>query len=129
MKNITLFLIIILTSCQSATLVPSEGIVDLSLNEAKEIQLENEKIKLTLTKIMDSRCPEDATCVRAGEAIASFTFDNQSFDLCIGPDCNLATTVNFKTINGITIKLIEVNPLPKTTNGDMAKSVVVKVEN
>lgn len=129
MKNITLFLIIIFTSCQSATLVPSEGIVDLSLNEAKEIQLENEKFKLTLTKIMDSRCPEDATCVRAGEAIASFTLDNQSFDLCIGPDCNPATTVNFKTINGITIKLIEVNPLPITTNGDMAKSVVVKFEN
>lgn len=77
-------------------------------------------IKVSVTEIADSRCPEDVQCVWAGEAnvdvLASYNEESIKLKLKIDPAKSSKTdTVNF-TLNSKNYKalLFAVNPYPNT---------------
>lgn len=74
MKNIIVALLLSLTACSlQETPTPektSASQVELSVNTEVVFQ---EGVKIKITKIEDSRCPENTTCVWAGMAKIFFT--------------------------------------------------------
>ncbi|MBK0383862.1 hypothetical protein I5M32_12915 [Pedobacter sp. SD-b] len=97
----------------------------------------NNGLKITVDQINDSRCPENATCIRAGEAAVKITIydakeNSATFDLYFGGKSNFKPdTANF-SINQSKFKAIlyDVNPHPKTGElQDKAKAKITLVNN
>lgn len=67
---------------------------DFSLEKGQSItaNIHRTPIYFSVTDIQDSRCPMNARCIRAGEAIVRFSVisnaHNENLSLCTGADCN-----------------------------------------
>lgn len=81
---------------------------EFELKHGKTVQIHDTKISLTFSSLKeDSRCPEGAVCVWAGNAKIGITADAVEFEL------NTTLEPAQAQFSGYTIKLIAVSPYPK----------------
>lgn len=85
----------------------------------KTILIRTEKIGITFSKNQESRCPVGVSCIRAGEAKASFQVTNnegssETVVLEMKGSCSETdgSCGESKTVMGYTIELITLNPYP-----------------
>lgn len=82
------------------------------LNNGKCLNIQDTAFQICLDSIKDSRCPEGATCVWAGDAVAYFSLksadEKKNFSLHTHPNYQQDTL-----ISDLRFKLIEVTPYPK----------------
>ncbi|AVR46001.1 hypothetical protein C7S20_12460 [Christiangramia fulva] len=136
MKVISAFLVaLFFLSCNKEE---SNQISDLDLKVGEHSMLKNGKcfdiqdtpFQLCLDSIGDSRCPEAATCVWAGDAVAYLSLksagEKKSFALHTHPNFQQDTM-----INNLHFKLIDVSPFPKLNTQINARdySVDLLIEN
>lgn len=66
--------------------------IQLAVNETASFN----GVTISVTAIKESRCPMNARCIRAGEAIAAFSISDKknshAFSLCTGADCRRLKT-------------------------------------
>lgn len=133
MKYVIFLLAIIAFACSSKSInFPQEGIV-LKLNE----KYTTNGVVITLKQVTESRCPLNADCIRAGEAVAVFNVvvDNnteRNISLCTGADCvgrGLSDTYTFSLENKkYFFKLDSITPFPNMSqNGQEEKKVYFSV--
>jgi len=86
----------------------------LKINQTAIIKSEN--IKLTFLNVTeDSRCPEGTVCVWAGQVKALLLLEvNQSSHELFNLTLNFNETQSQKTRLGYTVKLLKVDPYPKS---------------
>lgn len=98
----------------------------------------NNQFKISVDEIVDSRCPNSANCISAGNAIVSLkiTDDEDSlvkFDLNLGEKSNFkpdSLDFNFKN-KAYRVILLNVSPYPNLNNQLVTKEVelVIKLKN
>lgn len=105
----------------------------LKVDQKAVIKSENIEIKF-LDVVEDSRCPSDVVCIWAGQTTVAVSVLKSgknlgNFNLTIGTSENL----NAKTFNGYSIKLIKLEPYPKSTQkialSDYAATLIVNKSN
>jgi hypothetical protein len=105
--------------------------IDLPLNES--VKFGSEKLEITLVSNADSRCPLNVNCIQAGKAkiTLKLTKDGkeemlelESKGLCQAEDGSCGST---GSVNGYTVKLINVYPYPTEPKTDDAKAVYAKL--
>jgi hypothetical protein len=103
---ISALFIFLMLSCNLSTENHSSLILKVKMN--KETGISNE-IKIMVTSVSDSRCPEGCDCIWAGEANVFFTLKDQGNLL----DTNLIMPSKPKMLyKNYSIELKEVNPYP-----------------
>ncbi|MGR3812072.1 hypothetical protein [Jiulongibacter sp. NS-SX5] len=132
---ITIFgFLLTLVSCQKQEVHVFSG--SYSLEEGETITENGNAFIIKANQIQDSRCPANANCIRAGEAILSYditinqqTFKDQSLCLMCTPEMGIPEFMVY-TVNGIdqTLTLKEINPFPTTTNTSEPKTALVFLE-
>lgn len=144
---ITFMLVLLMSQCrdtQTSELMPQDdggkfGQV-VTLEQGQEITLANgqQSLKLRIGKLVDSRCPEDVSCIWQGNATVTLeatnaTGSNKQLTLCIG-DCRpdpireqhtVTATVGDKIYN---ITLQAVLPYPNTLEEVTANAVELIVQ-
>lgn len=104
MKNIvaTLLISFLIFSCSKKELTPSlDETFKLSFEQSAQIESENVTIKFV--DVTDSRCPDGAQCVWAGEGVVSLNVNNSEFDI---------STLSPTDTLGYTFSIISLNPYP-----------------
>ena len=95
----------------------------LELGESRTLQVGEEFYVLSVESVNDSRCPANAFCVWAGQAVVSLKVDNfrttesEFYDLTLAgaPQLNENEIAVLK-LAGSTLRLIEVSPYPGLEN-------------
>ena len=120
--SISLVMILISSSAERSSLGMDPETIPKRLNEQFQLQLHEPAIiidgpEISILNIEDSRCPSDVTCVWEGEVkisvyvvkdknpLGNFTLTSRAGDK------NMAT----QTVDGYSIRVIEVNPYPVST--------------
>ncbi|RIJ33470.1 hypothetical protein [Pontibacter oryzae] len=111
-----------------------------TLEQGQEITLTNDKesLNLGISKLVDSRCPEDVSCIWQGNATLTLEASNASeskkqLTLCIG-DCRPDPVREEHTIRATiggkaySITLQNVTPYPNTQEQITANAVTLLVE-
>lgn len=103
----------------------------ISVGLNKQTKVSRGKLTVKFVAVEDSRCPQDVTCVWAGNAKVTVKVSNskgksQTFDL------NTSLEGKSATFAGYEIKLADVTPYPRSNirinpNGYTAKFVVTKL--
>lgn len=87
-------------------------------------------ITIQFEEVNDSRCPADAICITAGNAILTINAGGEILKLCID-DCTatgLSNTINFTVNNeAYTLQVFEVTPYPMTANEGKVKKAKLMV--
>jgi hypothetical protein len=119
-----LFAIVACTNKEEITVANKLGdTVQLKASESISLSDNGSSINLKLINIQDSRCPVNANCIRAGEAIVTLDLQigDEKFNglkVCIGceKEMNIAQSTDIKAkTKTYSIKLNAVNPYPQTT--------------
>ena len=118
----------IFVACTKTNLTPSQSF-KISENENFNLNYDSKSGSIEITKIEESRCPANANCVRAGEAIVFFTMelgDQRLTDqqLCVQCESSLEIPeeISFEVNNiNYTLKLLDVTPFPTTDNTNETK--------
>ncbi|WP_346236628.1 hypothetical protein ABDK00_014630 [Niabella insulamsoli] len=84
-------LAMMMASCGSGTKAIVTPRHDFALKLKEQARFEN--LSITLKEVAESRCPLNANCVRAGEAVAVLNVvaggtSERNIQLCTGPDCS-----------------------------------------
>ncbi len=121
-----------LWACESQN-VNLDNEISLKDKEEKTFNSDEGLLKIKINEILDSRCPEDVVCVRAGEVIVDFDLDFEPTtgdkislkhqQLCIGCDGNMPIEGKVK-IGEMTLALNEVSPIPNTKNVEVIPTAV-----
>lgn len=128
-KYFSLFLI--LSACStSESIDPNQEIV-IEEKSTSEFMIDSQTISIEVSKIEDSRCPENVVCVWAGEA--KVTFDiiiNQKLfsdeQLCL--QCDQESGIPQEVLlENRRLELIAINPYPDSEVSTSIKSVTFKV--
>lgn len=111
--------------------------VSIGKNGLAKFGTENETvISVKVLTIVESRCPQDVTCVTAGEVKVDFQFGmlKSIINLCLGADasCQNVTVIPYpesesESEASYELKLIDVKPYPNTGNPNPELTVVFKV--
>ncbi len=122
---------------QTSTITPIDDIT-LGENESKNFIFDEKNIQITTLDVQESRCPENANCIRAGEVIVTFDIEieKQLFEdqkLCIGCQEEQSFEIGQSSIfeyegTDYTLELSSVLPYPHTDNVNKAKSIVFKMQ-
>ncbi|MFY7912363.1 MAG: hypothetical protein ACOVO2_22540 [Emticicia sp.] len=130
MKNIIVALLLSLTACSlQETPTPEPTLasqIELGVNTELSFQ---EGVKIKITKIEDSRCPENTTCVWAGMAKIYFTIsaNGVSKDSSIDYEAKpLKTTLDLGG-QKFDIEVSNVLPYPKTTTEISQKDYKINI--
>ncbi len=120
-----IFLIIITTilGCQN-TISPQQPKLEeeFIIKLGQEIAIPEENISLQFNAVLEeSRCPEDATCIWAGNAKIAIQLNKQEKDLNTYVEPKQAAIANYE------IKLISLNPYPKYNKQIRKKDYVAKL--
>jgi hypothetical protein len=84
----------------------------IAIKVGKETKISGEDLKIAFVSVMDdSRCPEGATCVWAGNGRAHFTASNSKGD-CVEFDLNTMLTPGEYDFGKYKIKLANLSPHP-----------------
>ena len=82
MKNIIMFLLLLLTACQSATSVPTilaQTDSEFTLAIGQSASIENAGLTVQLGNILsDNRCPSDVECVESGAVTLTISVQKDS---------------------------------------------------
>lgn len=116
------FLVSIFVSCNRASksVVPPWDAVVLKLHEKTTY----ENLVITLTQVAESRCPMNARCIRAGEAVATINVvagsdRERNIQLCTGSDCGRRGLSDSYPVSGGTdaylFRLDSITPDPTRT--------------
>lgn len=131
-----LTIIILLSSCDKEN-NEINGSFELEVNESIKLTDNTTNLQLKLESIQDSRCPSDAVCIRAGNAIVKLRVTESSgsaveTELCLG-ECG--TTFNRQDTSIVSIRntrisiiLENVNPYPSTGNSKVSKKALFKLQ-
>lgn len=131
-----LTIIILLSSCDKEN-NEINGSFELEVNESIKLTDNTTNLQLKLVSIQDSRCPSDAVCIRAGNAIVKLRVTESSgsaveTELCLG-ECG--TTFNRQDTSIVSIRntrisiiLENVNPYPSTGNSKVSKKALFKLQ-
>ncbi len=90
----------------------------LTLKWQETRTLEAAQLEVRFEAVNDSRCPINALCIWEGDGVASFNVKDlntgkvQSFEL----HTNQGVGSDSKTLAGITVRMLELNPFPGTPN-------------
>ena len=112
--------------------------VDVNVNSAFTVKegayFKVFNFKWYLKNIVDNRCPRDANCIRAGEALVDLVITNSEvtdfhMELCVGPDCNKRPDFYTFSVSGIKYKLIllSVDPFPQASGSSQRKTATFKL--
>lgn len=101
--------------------------VPIVVGARDKVTFRDSEIQVKVTKLEESRCPEDVQCIQAGYAHVQFHIDatNDSVSLFIPPV--LARQQDDKYVftyrqRQYTLRLIEVRPYPTTKNREEART-------
>lgn len=131
-----LTIIILLSSCDKEN-NEINGSFEIEVNESINLTDNTTNLQLKLVSIQDSRCPSDAVCIRAGNAIVKLRVTESSgsaveTELCLG-ECG--TTFNRQDTSIVSIRntrisiiLENVNPYPSTGNSKVSKKALFKLQ-
>ena len=137
-----LFCVVVLMSVDRCDKAKEQIDEQIMLGEAFEIKLEQtlkikgEPLGLTFSKLVESRCPANTNCMRAGEAVATIdltnTSDTQGLLLEVKAYCHEddGSCGMKKTAKGYTVQILNIYPYPGTEDdkGKRAKLIVTKYE-
>ncbi|AWV96672.1 hypothetical protein [Arcticibacterium luteifluviistationis] len=128
-KYFGLFLLI--AACTTSKNIEPNQEIEIAEKATYELTIDSKDISIKVSKIEDSRCPENVVCVWAGEATVTFDlivneklFSNKQ--LCLQCDTESGTPQEI-IIENNTIKLIAVSPFPNLENSPVNKTAVFKV--
>ena len=105
--------------------------ISLKKGESETRTANGLKYNITVTDILDNRCPKNVKCIRAGEAFVHTSLKvgntaEQLLQFCTGLDCRrgtIGTTDTVTTSSGnIEIKLLSVEPYPIQTEMPSSKT-------
>lgn len=124
-------LFILLAACTTGNNIKPNQEFEIDEKATYELKLDSKNISIKVSKIEDSRCPEDVVCVWAGEAKVTFdiVIDQKLYSskqLCLLCDQESGTPQEI-IIENKTITLVAVNPYPNSENPQMNKTAVFKV--
>jgi hypothetical protein len=90
MKILTTFLLLFLiSSCSNKNIRPAGNEV-FTIDYQQSISLDN-NFTVKFSSVQESRCPEDAQCVREGELFATLTFKRENAEIeavyCVSGEC------------------------------------------
>ncbi|GAB3011753.1 hypothetical protein GCM10027051_12900 [Niabella terrae] len=101
MKAVIGIILLAVTACKTGPAPTSIPATPLALKIDQQQQLGG--LQLTVKEIRESRCPMNARCIRAGEAIAMINVLQQdkerNIQLCSGADCRRAGLGSTYTLN------------------------------
>ena len=103
-----------LAACQ--TTLPLPATVSLKWHETRRLEAAN--LEVRFESVTDSRCPIDAVCIWEGDGVASFKLTDLSTGQTQTLELHTNQSVGSDTVNlaGISIKMLELSPLPGTPN-------------
>ncbi|MFN8357360.1 MAG: hypothetical protein U0Y10_23085 [Spirosomataceae bacterium] len=144
MKKIAMLALVAVTfvQCSKEETQPSLSLnetIKLKVGQSASLPEVNPELTLKLNGAQDSRCPANAMCIWAGNAVAKFSLsDKQSskeVELWLGDYRGAAGAPGtFKTADSTDVTLgsksyrlilKEIGPYPTTTNGDEIKDATV----
>lgn len=132
---ITLITAVVFSACTTKTNLSPKESFKVAENENLNFNYASNAGKIEVTKIEDSRCPANANCVRAGEAIVTFNFelgdkkltDQQLCVQCESP-FEIPEELSFKVKNiNYTLKLQDVTPYPTLENSEVTKKAEFEI--
>lgn len=123
---ISLLLFTIVACTNKEEIVASKKLGDtiqLKATESVNLNDNGSVVNLKLMNIQESRCPANATCIRAGEVIVilDLQIGNENFNglkVCIGCEkvLSMSETLQIKAkTKNYTLRLNSVDPFPQTT--------------
>ncbi|MCF3111578.1 hypothetical protein LL912_22520 [Niabella sp. CC-SYL272] len=105
---------------RTAPAIDTNGtVISLALHEKKAYG----NITIAVSRIQESRCPMNARCIRAGEAIADLTISDEkssaAVSLCTGTDCGMqkkeAQATAILSTHQYQLSLVDILPNPTKT--------------
>lgn len=127
MRNFRLLLLILIMSCKSENLIPLEQEITLLFNTPVSFEDGSKSITINVTSIQDNRCPANANCVRAGEAIVEIEINNMDYTICL--ECNQELNFPDHIQSGErTYTIIEVSPFPNLSQPSTQEGKTVKLQ-
>ncbi|MBO6585235.1 MAG: hypothetical protein JJ953_03930 [Gracilimonas sp.] len=136
MKKITVFTLLLicgmlLYSCENMLFSDEGGNIkaiqtDFEIGQPFELSYggtatnTNESIRIEFTKVEDSRCPANVTCVWEGNGEVKLvtTIDDDELEVKLNTHSNYKKS---ERVNGITLKLLELNPYPESAEKGIPK--------
>jgi hypothetical protein len=118
-KLLIIFGILYMAGCETEGEVPAESKIVVKENESRNFSIDGKTSEIKITEIQDSRCPENANCVRAGEVIVRFDLEiggdkTKGLELCLQCENSMNIPASAQ-INGHTLTLLEVSPYPNAS--------------
>jgi hypothetical protein len=129
MKYFALVLILLIfTGCDMGSKISPNQDISVQGNKEEAFKFDSKIISIKVNDVNDSRCPENAQCIRAGEALVTFDIiiDGTKYSdekLCIICEPPLLYP-NEKQFGNYTLTLKEVKPYP-TLGNQINKNTVV----
>ena len=123
---------IILAACETSAIVEASGNISVEETKSETFTYDGKTMEIKVNEIQDSRCPENANCVRAGEAIVRFDFEiggdkTKGLELCL--NCESPFEIKQKLENkGYTLTLEAVNPYPNTNTTGGTRTAVFSLQ-
>jgi hypothetical protein len=104
----------ILVACQ--TTLPLPATISLKWHETRRLEAAN--LEVRFESVTDSRCPIDAVCIWEGDGVASFSLKNLSTGEIRNLELHTNQGAGSDSVNlaGISVKMLELNPFPGTSN-------------
>ncbi len=103
-----LFLVLGLVSCSSGPTEPSEGVPlgrEFTLRPGESVTIQSTDLRVSFQGVVeDSRCPADATCVWAGDAVVALEVGTASLEL-------RSTTAPEGVVGAYRVRLERVEPV------------------
>ncbi|MBQ47648.1 MAG: hypothetical protein CMP10_09310 [Zetaproteobacteria bacterium] len=128
MKNLT----IMLTMLFIGTKAYSENNIKIrtvTLEEGESVVLDNEQLQLTLTELVDSRCPADMQCIWQGEAKAKIAVSENEHDQSIFEIKFPGKSEEIEFFNGYVIRVISILPYPVSEHAEQPRITLQVIKN
>ncbi|MBZ4188318.1 hypothetical protein [Niabella beijingensis] len=109
-----------LAGCAEKT-IPATSANGATFSAALHEKITYGDLTIAVSGIRESRCPMNARCIRAGEAIATLALEGSAdtLSLCTGPDCRLQQRTGQDTITSgnhqYELTLSDIVPNPAST--------------
>lgn len=132
MKLSLLFLFVLFGQPEALTTLPLDHLERYDLYIDDELELNG--YTLRFAKVIDSRCPKDVICNRAGEAkVFLDIYQSDRFIetkvVVVYPNASLSSQLQTELeINGFGIKILDVLPYPMASKPTKSSDVVLRIE-
>lgn len=141
MKKAFVFVFLTALGCKTESLNAIDQNLGTDFNLKISQQTQVDGIKLSFAEVVDSRCPSNAQCIRAGEVVVDLNLINtqQKIKMCLG-ECQLVQPhrkKGFITQDSLEVSvnsqkylfiLKQVNPYPTTTTTTTKENYEVKMQ-